>query len=357
MNIQEFASKNRIPIIGNFELTRKCPLNCLICYNDRKIGVPEMGVEQIFSIIYQLAELGCLYINLTGGDPLVRGDFESIYEYIISKGICPSVESSLVYLPQRLIELFKKRSPDYFSISLYGVDKEIYQKATQSRADVKRVLQNIRILKETGTNFRLRTPVTKINLNQVGKIAEFAKELDIQYRPTCKIFWKQNGEKCNQYRCTSREIEPYLTEDPVYRLLYEESLVLETTGPKKKHCGTGIYDFNINPYGELNFCITFWKPEYNLLTGSFKDAWNSWYPIFRRSDNDYCLAKELFSDGVTCPWGRIYTDDSFDTSKSLINHAKERIRELKEKGSTDYEIESKLKLSLDDILYLNGTDS
>ena len=78
MNIQEFASKNRIPIIGNFELTRKCPLNCLICYNDRKIGVPEMGVEQIYSIIDQLAELGCLYINLTGGVPFVRGDIERI---------------------------------------------------------------------------------------------------------------------------------------------------------------------------------------------------------------------------------------------------------------------------------------
>ena len=27
---------SRIPVIGNFELTRRCPLNCVICYNERK---------------------------------------------------------------------------------------------------------------------------------------------------------------------------------------------------------------------------------------------------------------------------------------------------------------------------------
>ncbi|WIV11349.1 radical SAM protein [Proteiniborus sp. MB09-C3] len=345
MDIQEFASKKRIPLIGNFELTRKCPLNCLICYNERKKEMPEMNYEQIVTIINELADMGCFHINLTGGDPLIRSDFCNIYKQIVLKGMFPSVETSLVFLPEEVVELFSLHHPEKLFVSLYAFNNEVYQKATDSNIDVVIPLNNILTLKNKGIDLTIRTPVTVINLNQVGLIADFARQNGLKYTPTCKIFWKQNGEKCDSYRCSSDMIKEYLDKNPIYEMLYQEALLLETKGPEKKTCKTGIYDFNINPYGQLNFCITFWKPEYDLLTSSMREAWEKWYPMFRRSDEDYCLAKEIFSNGEQCPWGKIYSDPDFDTSKSLIEHARELIDNYKNLRFSDEFIMKKLKLA------------
>lgn len=353
MDIQEFALEKRIPLIGNFELTRKCPLNCLICYNERKKDVPEMTLTQIKSIINQLAEMGCFHINLTGGDPLIRNDFVEIYKHIVSQGMFPSVETSLVILPETVIELFSLHHPEKLFVSLYAFHNDIYQKATNSNIDVKVPIKHILSLKNKGIDLTIRTPVTIINLNQIGLIAKFARQNDIRYIPTCKIFWKQNGDKCDCYRCTSDMIKPFMNQDPIYEILYHEAILLEMKGPEKKTCKTGIYDFNVNPYGQLNFCITFWKPEYDLLSSSMMEAWNKWYPMFRRSEGDYCLAKELFSDGVKCPWGKIYSDPEFDTSRSLIDYAREAIDKYRNNGISDECIMEKLKLTEDSFVEIN----
>ena len=83
---------SRIPVIGNFELTRRCPLNCVICYNERK-QKRELTTEEILNILNQIADAGCIHINFTGGDPLTRADFADIYKHAIRLGMFPYITS------------------------------------------------------------------------------------------------------------------------------------------------------------------------------------------------------------------------------------------------------------------------
>jgi pyrroloquinoline quinone biosynthesis protein E len=70
----------RTPLIGHFELTHNCSFKCEFCYNHIK-EKPELCTEDVLKIIDQVAELGCLYINFSGGEPLLRKDFNDIYLY------------------------------------------------------------------------------------------------------------------------------------------------------------------------------------------------------------------------------------------------------------------------------------
>lgn len=346
MNIIEALEKGkRIPLIGNFELTRKCPFNCLICYNERK-DKRELNTDEVLSILRQIADAGCVHINFTGGDPLIRSDFPKIYKSAVDLGLFPSVESELVYLSADVKNVLCEYPPHAFSVSVYATDDEVLHAVTRSNFSAHQILDHVTELVEANVPVRIRTPLTTLNINQAGKIARFCRKLGIPYNPTTKIFWTQDGVRRDFYRCSPNCVKENSDGDQIYDYLYELTSKLCNAPVVKHTCDTGISDFNISAYGEINYCITFWKPEYDLLTGSFQDAWENWYPHFRRPEENYCLGKTLWGDGKTCPWGYLYSHPEIDTSKSLLVHAKEKICSLEQSGFTQDEI--CIKLGIDD---------
>jgi MoaA/NifB/PqqE/SkfB family radical SAM enzyme len=80
----------RIPVSGSFELTFRCNLRCAHCYcnlplNDQDTIEKELATEEVFNILDQIAEAGCLWLLITGGEPLLRKDFLEIYTYAKKK--------------------------------------------------------------------------------------------------------------------------------------------------------------------------------------------------------------------------------------------------------------------------------
>lgn len=85
------AVANRIPLGGSFELTFRCNLRCVHCYcnlkpNDQDEIEKELATEEVFNILDQVAEAGCLWLLITGGEPLLRPDFLEVYTYAKKKG-------------------------------------------------------------------------------------------------------------------------------------------------------------------------------------------------------------------------------------------------------------------------------
>ncbi len=62
------------------ELTYRCPLACAYCSNPLELGLPdaELTTEDWSRVFAEAAALGVLQVNLTGGEPLVRGDLEAL---------------------------------------------------------------------------------------------------------------------------------------------------------------------------------------------------------------------------------------------------------------------------------------
>src|SRR5881396_2360482 len=73
----------RVPLTGQWELTCRCNLRCVMCYTDC-FNHPEnirneLSTSEIIRIMDELAEAGCVELCLTGGEPLARPDFFDIY--------------------------------------------------------------------------------------------------------------------------------------------------------------------------------------------------------------------------------------------------------------------------------------
>ena len=58
------------------ELTYRCPLHCVFCYNpvDFAQHADELSTEDWLRVLRQGRELGAVQCGLSGGEPLVRDD-------------------------------------------------------------------------------------------------------------------------------------------------------------------------------------------------------------------------------------------------------------------------------------------
>ena len=90
------AVEKRIPVSGSIELTYRCNLRCIHCYLDRRSNLEstiarELTTQQIIAIIDQISDAGCLFLLLTGGEPLSRNDFPEIYRHAKKRGMILTV--------------------------------------------------------------------------------------------------------------------------------------------------------------------------------------------------------------------------------------------------------------------------
>ena len=86
--------KERQPLLGrvDFELTERCNNNCIHCYINLPTGDlgakhRELPTRDLQHILVEAASLGCLDVRFTGGEPLLRDDFEELYLFARHQGL------------------------------------------------------------------------------------------------------------------------------------------------------------------------------------------------------------------------------------------------------------------------------
>lgn len=107
-----------------FEITNKCNLNCLHCYNSSGVKMEnELSLEQIKMIAHNFKNIGGNVVCISGGEPFAHKNFEEIVYIFIENGI----ENLRLGTNGLLINEKNKNILKYFqiiSISLDGFEKE-----------------------------------------------------------------------------------------------------------------------------------------------------------------------------------------------------------------------------------------
>ncbi|MGB5101340.1 MAG: radical SAM protein [Methanothrix sp.] len=91
---------NRFIHTAHWSITGKCNYRCKHCYMsapEAKLG--ELPHDQVMDIIRQIEDCGILSVSLTGGEPLIREDFEDIVAELSRRHI----EISQIYTNGRLV--------------------------------------------------------------------------------------------------------------------------------------------------------------------------------------------------------------------------------------------------------------
>ena len=284
------ASKMGIPVSGTFELTRKCNFNCKMCYvhctdtsNDR-----ELSTDEWLRIAREAKDAGLLFLLLTGGEPLLRPDFEKLYTELSKMGFMISINTNGSMITPAIFSLFKEYPPARVNISLYGGREETYENLCERR-NFEKVLENIKKLKEIKIPVRLNCVFNRYNVADTQEIYRLAKENDLIIKPTSYMYpsLRAKGETGdNEARLSAVEAakntvlcrrltfsEEQLREKAKEMMsLYPPECDPDAEGEGMR-CRAGKSSFWLTYDGRMMPCGMMTEPCVSLDDMSFSDAW------------------------------------------------------------------------------------
>lgn len=281
--IREFnrkAEERRIPLSGSIELTRRCNLGCVHCYIDRQAPgdvQDEMGTDRILSFIDEIVDAGCLYLLVTGGEPLLRRDFQEIYVHAKKKGLLVSVFSNGTLVDDAVTDLFRTWPPLDVEVSLYGATKKTYEDITGVAGSYEKCLAGIGRLLSAGVHVRLKTILMSINRDEFHDMERMAKEFGVKFRFDAAIFPRMSGDRTPLGLRVPPEdaVEKELSDGERLRQWKEYFLRSrrKLPGDRLYNCGAGVTGFHIDPLGNLQPCIMAAHIRYDLSRGDFLSGW------------------------------------------------------------------------------------
>jgi radical SAM protein with 4Fe4S-binding SPASM domain len=185
-HLQSQAYARMIPLNVSLELTLRCNIRCLHCYNfDRDTRgpacnhgdepEPELSLDEIFRVMGELREAGCLFLSLTGGEVLSAPHLFPVLDRARELGFAVQLLSNGTLLrPGVAARLASYRNLLGVSISLYGASPEVHDGVTQVRGSWRRTLDGVDRLRAQRVAVRLKLIVMRPNVHEVAAMRELA---------------------------------------------------------------------------------------------------------------------------------------------------------------------------------------
>ncbi|MBN1812167.1 MAG: radical SAM protein [Anaerolineae bacterium] len=340
---------NGIPVGGGMELTHRCNLNCIHCYcrkpaGDRDAQAAEMTLAEIDRIGEQLVEESCLYLFLTGGEPMLRPDFLDVYNCLRSKGLLLTLFTNGTLITAEIADHLAKKPPLVVHVSLYGARADTYEAITGVPGSYRSCRHGISLLLDRGIRVVLKTPVLTLNRDEVEDLQALADELGVRFLSDFGLHPRLEGmeDPSGPYRyMLSLEERMELERSRPGRLDAWRAYVERLKGLPRQNtmyqCGAGLRGFFIDVHGALVMCVEARSPAYDLRAGNFREGWAflcQLRALPMRSDMP-CRSCEIYMLCRQCP-GRSQLEYGQDTPdrrvELLCREAQERARIFRNLG-------------------------
>ena len=294
----------RLPLMGSFELTYRCNLDCVQCYcnlppHDQKARSQELSLAEIRDIIDQVAEEGCLWLLLTGGEPLLRPDFLEVYAYAKRAGMLVTLFTNGTLVNAEVADYLAEWPPRKVEITLHAVTRETFEEVTRVAGSYDRCMRGIEILLERDVPLNLKTTVTTLNRHELWATKEYAESRGVEHRFDGLLIPRLDGSRQPySVRLTPEELVGLDLQDQK-RSQALEKVFEELWGPSLRDdlyvCGAGKRSFHIDPTGRLSLCIMNRAHTFDLREGAFGSGWREFIPRVRS------LKSEGAAKCRTCP--------------------------------------------------------
>jgi radical SAM protein with 4Fe4S-binding SPASM domain len=308
----------RVPLEGILETTYRCNLACVHCYVNKPAGdaqerALELGTERLLRLVDEIAEAGALNVLLTGGEVLIRPDFEQVYRHCLKRGLLVTVFTNGTEVTERIADLFAAERPQAIEVTLYGMSRETYERVTRVPGSFEKCLAGIRRLHARGLPLKLKTMALTWNAHEVPAMRAFAAELGVPFHhdsllnPRVDCGANRNPElQLGARAAVALELEDTAA---AARLAAHAREVVRERPPAVPDqplysCGAGQTGFTVDPYGTLQMCQLSRRRGFDLREQGFAAGWNTYFPGVRArtwQTHSLCRTCDLVGLCGSCP--------------------------------------------------------
>lgn len=277
------------PICLTWELTYACNLACVHCLSSSGRRDPaELSTKEVFAVIDELSALSVFYVNIGGGEPMLRRDFEDILDYATQSNLGVKFSTNGYFIDPAAARRFAENDMVDIQISLDGIDpntNDLVRGAGSWKA-ARTAMDN---LAEAGfEGFKISIVATRYNVDQLGHFKALADQYRAQLRVTRL---RPAGRGIDSYRRLRLRDEQ---QRQIFRWILEHPDVLtgdsffhlnplgEPTGqtlPGLNMCGAGRIVCLIDPIGDVYACPFVMHDDFKAGNvrepGGFSDIWRT----------------------------------------------------------------------------------
>ncbi|WP_291081738.1 pyrroloquinoline quinone biosynthesis protein PqqE [Hydrogenophaga sp.] len=187
MSISMPVTPAAVPAIGPplwllAELTYRCPLHCVFCYNpvDFARQEAELSTDDWLRVLREGREMGAVQLGLSGGEPLVRDDLEVIVAEARRLGYYTNLLTSGVGLSPARAAALKAAGLEHVQLSFQDSTPEMNDFLSHTKTfDLKSRVA--RIIKDQGWPMVMNVVIHRMNIEHMDRIIEMAAELGAEY--------------------------------------------------------------------------------------------------------------------------------------------------------------------------------
>jgi radical SAM protein with 4Fe4S-binding SPASM domain len=354
---QRYAGQRTL-LEAAIEVTHRCPLQCIQCYNNLAMGdqaarQQELSLAEHCRLLDELADLGCLWVLFTGGEIFARPDFLEIYTYAKKKGFLITLFTNAILIDQRVADYLAEWPPFSIEVTVYGRTEATYESVTKIPGSYERCLRGIELLRERRLPLKLKTVGVKLNGHELSALRQFAEDdLQVEFKFDPLLNPRVDGSQAPlAARLSPEQVVGLEMQTPKVAAEYQVLYARDCGQPAPTElsdtlyiCGGGLNSCAIDPYGRIGICVLAQHETYDFRKTSLKDGWENFLRQARakkRTQVTRCLACRMQSLCGMCPaWGMLENGDAESPVEYLCEVAHLRAMalgvEVPEHGSCEY---------------------
>lgn len=162
-----------------WEMTARCNMKCLHCASDLGDGRnrgEELSLAEARRLCHELAELGCESVVLSGGEALLRHDWEAIARELVELGMAVSLITNGLLVDERVADRIRNAGLCRVALSLDGLEPA-HNYIRRNPRSYQRVCQAFLLLKQRGLQVNIVTHINRMNLPELPAMEERICEL------------------------------------------------------------------------------------------------------------------------------------------------------------------------------------
>ena len=164
------------------ELTYRCPLHCVFCYNPTdfaRVGA-ELKTDDWIRVLHEARALGAVQLGLSGGEPLARDDLEPIVAEAHSLGFYINLITSGVGLTEARIAALKAAGLDHIQLSFQDSTRAMNDFLSSTRTfELKSKVAAL--IKKYDYPMVLNVVLHRLNIDHVAEILAMAESMGAEY--------------------------------------------------------------------------------------------------------------------------------------------------------------------------------
>jgi pyrroloquinoline quinone biosynthesis protein E len=303
------------------ELTHRCPLQCPYCSNPVALerAANEMPTADWLRAIAEAAELGCLQVHFSGGEPTVRQDLEALIAGATEAGLYTNLITSGVGLSEARLASLVAAGLEHVQLSFQDSDAEIGERVGGYAGAHAKKLAAAALVRAAGLPLTANFVVHRQNLHHLDDMLALAVELGAHRAEIANVQYYGWALKNRAALMPSRDqLDTMITAIDAARERLKGTLVIDFVVPdyyarRPKSCmgGWGRRFLNISPSGKVLPCHAAESLEGmafdNVRQRSLGDIWRSSQAFERFRGTDWmpepcrsCDHKEIDWGGCRC---------------------------------------------------------